>query len=176
MPMLARLVEPVVVTSVHVLDGGAYEGFDVQIVQGGERDRPIGAAYLFHVASGSDPYAALLAEHVGVLRAGVEAVAAGLGFAGDPAELFGLDADRPVANLPTIAAIALARTLLEVDLSFVLKALAVTASVKGLRGHRFTLADHLADGSAEKRAPSPTPDRARLIAERYIVTTERHTP
>ena len=83
---------------------------DWKIVERREGDRPVRTTDL-REARGPDANTAELAEDVGVLRVGMKAVPAGFGFAGEPAELLRLDPDRPAANLPAVAAVALAGAL-----------------------------------------------------------------
>ena len=118
MARLGRHIEPIVVPPVHVPDGSVYQLGGGEIIQRREGYGDVVAADLLDVTVRVDPYAALLAEHMVIVATFAKSVLTCVLFAGQQPEFFGFDADAPVARLPTIAAVALARPRGKIEIGF----------------------------------------------------------
>ena len=135
MPGLGGHVEPVVVAPIHVLHGSCCELGRRQIVERRERDGYVVAADLRDVAVRVDPDAAVVAEDMMVIASLAEAIFTGVLLAGKETERVGLDPHRPGTHFPTIATVALAGALREVEIGFESEFSAMTASVIGFLRH-----------------------------------------
>src|SRR5678815_3651311 len=125
---LGRSVEPVVVATIHVADRRGCERGRRQVVECRQHHRDVVSADLLDVAVRVEANTTVLAEHMTVLAALPKAVLADLILPSEQPECVGLDADRPVAHLPAVAAVALASALGEIEIRLEADRTTVTAS------------------------------------------------
>src|SRR5690606_28095406 len=133
-PGLGRRVPPIVVEAVEVGHRRGEQLGRVEVVEGGDVDRDVGAVVpLGRVDEAVRPGAAVLAE-AAVPDLGARAVVAQLLLAPAGAEVGDRDLHAPPAPLPAAGAVALAGALREVDVGLELDPLADAAAAVGALG------------------------------------------